>query len=335
MNVSTPLAALRTRAGVEVNVAVGCPAVLGEGAWAFGDAILAAQKSDVTLLFLGGSAKGGFDHTVHYDTTEKESLDRREIGLPGLQLDLLKALLKKTTTPIVLVMMQGGPIDIALADASPQVGSILQVGYPGQAGGDAVADLLLGVVSPAGRMPVTTYFSNYTAQSDMRSMDMRAFPGRTHRFLQVPVLYEFGFGLSYAKFEYRALSLTPRAAAASASRTVTLDVVNVGDVASDESVLVYAASRSGDPRHVRNLIWFKRLHDVQPGMSVRVRFTLSASELQVAAGGDAPGDAVRWHVPAGEWVLTTSACDSAAAARDTAALVGGNHPCALKFSVTA
>ena len=80
--------------------------------------------------------------------------------------------------------------------------------YPSQCGGDALAELLFGVNSPSGRLPITFYYSNFTSNVAMSDMALRpfskpdgkAYPGRTYRFFQQPVLYPFGFGLSYSKF---------------------------------------------------------------------------------------------------------------------------------------
>ena len=82
--------------------------VAGEGTWDFTSALQVANASDVAVVFLGGSAKGTVAGVTHYDTTEKEGMDRTEIGLPGVQLDLLKALATQTSTPIVVVLINGG-----------------------------------------------------------------------------------------------------------------------------------------------------------------------------------------------------------------------------------
>ena len=82
--------------------------VTGEGTWDFTSALEVSNSSDVVVVFVGGSAKGTVAGVTHYDTTEKEGMDRTEIGLPGLQLDLLKALATQTSTPLVVVLINGG-----------------------------------------------------------------------------------------------------------------------------------------------------------------------------------------------------------------------------------
>jgi hypothetical protein len=264
-------------------------------------------------------------------------LDRTSLALPGVQEGRLRAMLLKSDSPIVLVVINGGPIDISFAHAAPQVAAILHLGFPGTLGGEAIADVLTGSSAPAGRLPVTWYFANYSTQIDARSMDMRAWPGRTHRFLQVPVLYEYGYGLSYTSFVYRHLQLTPRSAPAAANRSASLEVFNAGSVASDEVVLLFSAFRpaGGPPRggasaHPRrDLLAFRRLRAVQPGQAVQLSFDLTPADFQLTDGG---GEGVRWHVPAGRWLLTTSACEGAEAAVEPAALQEP-HACAAEFWV--
>jgi beta-glucosidase len=163
-NVSTPLLALQRRLGAaNVAYAHGC-VVTGDGAWEFDDAIAAADGADVALFFIGSSAKGSFEGENALDTVEKEGLDRRAIDLPGLQGDLIKAVSKHTKTPIVVVLVSGGPIAIEDVMRNDRVRAIVVGWYGGQMAGEALADVLLGDVSPAGRLPVTIYAKNYTDQ---------------------------------------------------------------------------------------------------------------------------------------------------------------------------
>ena len=131
--------------------------------------------------------------------------------------------------------LRAGPLAIEWAVASPRVEAILEAWYPGQEGGTAIADALFGTVAPAGRLPVTVYHANYSGQVSERSMDMRAFPGRTHRFLQVPALYKFGYGLSYSTWTYDSVKFD------SSAHRVSFVLTNTGKVTSDHVVIVYSA----------------------------------------------------------------------------------------------
>ena len=91
---------------------------------------------------------------------------------------------KRSSTPIVVVLVHGGPLDVEWLQRSPRVAALLTAWTPGQ-GAAAIADVLFGDVAPAGRLPVTWHFQNFTAQSDFTDMSMRRWPGRTHRYLQV------------------------------------------------------------------------------------------------------------------------------------------------------
>lgn len=118
-----------------------------------------------------------------------------------------------------------------------------------------MADVLFGDVSPAGRLPVSWPFNNYTAQSAFGDMSMRRWPGRTHRYLQVPVLYPFGHGLSFASFRYSGMAAqcAGTAAAGRADGTgallcIALTVSNTGGMQSDEVVLLFLSFTGSAPQ---------------------------------------------------------------------------------------
>lgn len=95
-------------------------------------------------------------------------------------------------------------------------------------GAGAIADVLFGKVSPSGRLPVTFYHSNYTLLVKSASMDMAAWPGRTHRYLQEPPLYPFGHGLSYSTFEYGSLELIPAHSRDDGAALLQTSICNAG-----------------------------------------------------------------------------------------------------------
>ncbi|KAG2726949.1 hypothetical protein I3760_01G137200 [Carya illinoinensis] len=173
---------------------VGCDNVACNGVQGFEDAEAAARQADATILVMG------LDQSI-----EAESRDRLGLLLPGYQQELVSRVSKASKGPTVLVLMSGGPIDVSFAKFDPQISAILWAGYPGQAGGAAIADVLFGTTNPGGRLPMTWYPEGYVARLPMTIMDMRAnpfkgYPGRTYRFYKGPVVFPFGYGLSYTKF---------------------------------------------------------------------------------------------------------------------------------------
>ncbi|KAI9111873.1 hypothetical protein K1719_017563 [Acacia pycnantha] len=145
------------------------------------------------------------------DTTqEAEDLDRVSLLLPGKQASLVSSVATASKCPVILVLTGGGPLDVSFAEANPQVASILWVGYPGEAGGKALAEIIFGEANPAGRLPMTWYPESFT-RVPMTDMRMRAdptrdYPGRTYRFYTGSRIYGFGHGLSYSAFSYKFLS---------------------------------------------------------------------------------------------------------------------------------
>eukprot|EP01043_Picozoa_sp_COSAG02_P047631 COSAG02_NODE_4585_length_5189_cov_9.203929_7_plen_152_part_00 len=121
----------------------------------FPQALAAVDAADVVVLFLGAD-----------QTTEAEGFDRLTLGLVGAQQQLLDQVLrrsaeKSTPVPVVLVLVNGGPIDVSTAVESEHV-AILETFQPGELGGDAIINIMDGTSSPSGKMPYTTYFANYT-----------------------------------------------------------------------------------------------------------------------------------------------------------------------------
>ena len=146
-------------------------------------AVEAAKAADVAVLFVGSD-----------QTTEAENFDRREIGLAGVQEELIAAV-AAANPKTVLVLVNGGPL--AIESAKGSVPSIIEAFYPGQLGGDAIVSALTGGVNTFGKLPYTVYFKNFTAR-DVREVDLSRGTGVTYRHFSEPVLWPFGFGLSCA-----------------------------------------------------------------------------------------------------------------------------------------
>ncbi|KAJ4962234.1 hypothetical protein NE237_022173 [Protea cynaroides] len=154
----------------------------------------AAATADAVILIVG------LDQSI-----EAEGLDRENLTLPGQQEKLVMNVTSAAIGPVVLVIMSAGPIDLSFAKNQSKIVGILWVGYPGQFGGEAIAQVIFGDYNPGGRSPVTWYPQEYVDKVVMTDMNMRAnntvnFPGRTYRFYKGPSIYEFGHGLSYSIF---------------------------------------------------------------------------------------------------------------------------------------
>ena len=202
-----------------------------------------------------------------------EQASRSTLDLPGRQLELLAAVVA-TGTPTVAVVMSGRPLDLRWADEN--VPAILQVWYPGTAGGAAVADLLFGDVSPAARLPFTwprsvgqvpTYYARTTSQDPENA-------GQRYWDEPSTPLYPFGHGLSYSTFSYADLRVDRPSVGLEDSVTVTATVTNTGAVDADEVVQLYLHQRHGTAsRPVRELKGFERV-TVAAGASTEVAFTV-------------------------------------------------------------
>ncbi|XP_057776665.1 probable beta-D-xylosidase 2 [Salvia miltiorrhiza] len=162
----------------------------------FDRAMEAASKADATVLVMG------LDQSI-----EAEFVDRVGLLLPGRQQELVTKVASASKGPTILVLMSGGPLDVSFAQNDARIGAILWAGYPGQAGGAAIADVLFGAHNPGGKLPMTWYPQEYLNNLPMTTMDMRAnpsknYPGRTYRFYKGPVVYPYGYGLSYTTFKH-------------------------------------------------------------------------------------------------------------------------------------
>jgi beta-glucosidase len=221
-----------------------------------------------------------------------EGGDRLSIELPPLQQQLLEQL-HATGRPVVVVNLSGSAIALSWADE--HVNAILQAWYPGQAGGTAVADVLLGRYNPAGRLPVTFYRST----DDLPDFNDYAMPGRTYRYFEGAPLYAFGHGLSYTQFRYENLHAMP---AADGTVAVTFDVTNTGERDGDEVVQLYATPpASSNPRERHALCGFDRVY-LKAGETMRVSLTVLSTALR--RWNEAEG---HYAVPTGGWTLGAGA----------------------------
>ncbi|WRX30842.1 Glycoside hydrolase [Theobroma cacao] len=195
----TPLQALQSYAK-DTRYHPGCSAVNCSSALT-DQAVKIAKGADHVVLVMGLD-----------QTQEREDHDRVDLVLPAKQQNLISSIARAAKNPVILVLLSGGPVDITFAKYDQHIGSILWAGYPGEAGGLALAEIIFGDHNPGGRLPVTWYPQSFI-KVPMTDMRMRpepssGYPGRTYRFYQGPKVFEFGYGLSYSKYSYEFLPVT-------------------------------------------------------------------------------------------------------------------------------
>ena len=195
-------------------------------------AIQAARSADQVILVLGID-----------DHVEAESKDRYDIGLPAAQLRLYQEVLQVTQN-VILVLVNGGSLDISDAKLNPRVKGILEAFYPGEQGGLAVADVLFGHYNPSGRLPITILDSDYINQVDFLDMSLRNGMGRTYRFYRGEPVYPFGFGLSYTEFHFKVVSSHIWMRRGEVRAALTVRVSNVGSMDGAVSVLSFISNPS-------------------------------------------------------------------------------------------
>ncbi|HET6558626.1 MAG TPA: glycoside hydrolase family 3 C-terminal domain-containing protein [Prolixibacteraceae bacterium] len=259
-------------------------------------AVEAAKNSDAVVLVLGLNQRlEGEEMPIQVDGFKGG--DRTHLNLPKTQSDLMEAV-KATGKPIVLVLINGSALSINYA--AENMDAILTAGYPGQQGGNAIADVLFGDYNPAGRLPVT-YYKSVEQLPAFENYDME---GRTYRYFRQDPLYPFGFGLSYTTFGYSDLQL-PKESNVGEDLKVSVKVTNTGDRDGEEVVQLYVTDeKASTPRPIRQLEGFKRI-SLKKGESQVVEFTLSPRSLSminkkdvlvvepgwftIAVGGEQPG----------------------------------------------
>ncbi|BDD00818.1 glycoside hydrolase family 3 protein [Persicobacter psychrovividus] len=238
-------------------------------------AVALAESSDVAVVVLGLSQRleGEEGSNMPKGLEGFEEGDRTHLKLPQQQQELLKAV-QATGKPTVLVLMTGSAV--AINWAQENVPAIMQAGYPGQQGGNAIADVLFGDYNPAGRLPVT-YYKSVDQLPAFTNYDMQ---GRTYRYFKGDALYDFGFGLSYTNFEYSDLKVANKITNGS-TVAVEVTVTNTGAMDGDEVVQLYLTDKKASTlRPIRQLAAFERIH-LKKGASQVVKFSLTPEQFSM------------------------------------------------------
>jgi len=215
--------------------------------------------------------------------------DRLNLSLPKSEIAFMKALRRSVPLkPVIAVITAGSDVDV---DAiAPYADAIILAWYPGEQGGNALADIVFGDVSPSGHLPVTFYkaLSNVPDYSDYNMK------GRTYRYYNGPVQYPFGFGMSYTSFAYQLDGELKRKYKATDTITINLLVKNTGPMSGDEVVQAYIEYPQIDRMPFKELKAFKRVAVAQGGeepVSIKIpvrelqKWDMAKHEWKVYPGG--------------------------------------------------
>ena len=276
-----------------VNLVPGLQATGDKSTTGIAAAAAAAAKAEVTIIVAGMS-----------EAQEGEGHDRTDLELPGAQAELISTVTKAAKGKVILVVMSGGPVDLSAAKADPKIAAILIVGYPGQAGGLAIAETLFGDNPPAGKLTQTWYKASYAEQCHMTDMNMRPetkpeFPGwpvcigRTYRFFKGDPVFKFGDGLSYTTFGYSSLAID------AAKKSVSFTLTNTGAVPGAEVAQLYLRfpPTAGEPPQV--LKRFIKSDLLAPGASQAIAFEAFDPDFDLAIWDE---DVHGWKRVAGECI---------------------------------
>jgi beta-glucosidase len=224
-------------------------------------AVRIARRSDVAIVVAG--------------LEEGEFRDRSSLALPGRQEDLIRAV-AATGTPTVVVIVGGSAV--TMSRWLDDVDAVIQAWYPGEVGGTAVADVLFGTYNPAGRLPIT--FPMAEGQLPLRYNHKPTGRGDDYLDLTGQPLFPFGFGLSYARFEYSGLVIDPPSSGRTGTVRIRCTVKNVSGIAGDEVVQLYVRDvLASVARPVMELEGFRRVH-LTAGETKEVTIELPVERLR-------------------------------------------------------
>jgi beta-glucosidase len=253
-----------TRDPIEVAYALGCTVLGDRDPDEFVKATNAASAADVALVYVG------VDEQVSV-----EGLDRKSIGLPGAQNELVSAIYA-ANPKTVLVISSTAPVALN-SDEHDKLPAIVGGLFLGQEQGRALAEVIFGDYNPGGKLS-TTWYNKAEDLPDFH--DYKLMNGRTYMYFKGTPLYPFGHGLSYTTFEYSALKLSGKTLNAGETLTASLSVTNTGSRAGDEIVQFYVRASSETNNLIlplKQLVNFDRVH-LKPGEKRTVKFELPHSE---------------------------------------------------------
>lgn len=267
---------------VKINYSKGCDLVTlnDEG---IKDAVKAAQKSDVAIVVIGtASASLARDYT---NCTSGEGFDLTNLDPTGVQQQLVEAI-HATGKPTIIVLIQGKPFSIPWIKEN--IPAIVEAWYPGEKGGQSIAEILFGKLNPSGRIPVSfprsvghlPCFYNHlpTDKGYYKQRGRYGKPGRDYVFSDPTALWSFGYGLSYTTFSYNKIELNNKNLSFNDSLMVSVDVENTGEREGKETVQLYIRQEyCSVTRPVKELKAFKKI-SIEPRETKQVNFKLSLND---------------------------------------------------------
>lgn len=261
------------------------------------DAVDAAKKSDIAILFIGGNR----DY-------ESESRDRKDLSLPFGEQSLVDAVTAANPNTIVVVI-GGAPYDIG--EIKKNNHTIVWSWYNGSENGNALADVLLGKINPSGKLPFT--FPASLNDSPAHSDGEEAYPGKNHEVVykegilvgyrwfdtkNIELLYPFGYGLSYTNFKYSGIHTNKKVYKPGETITVSLDVKNIGNYSGKETVQLYVSKSSSKiERAEKELKAFKKI-SVGKGQTTKINVSIPVKDLAYF-----DSDSMKWIVEPGDYKI--------------------------------
>jgi beta-glucosidase len=244
--------------------------------------IWASQGCDATIAVIGltplleGEEGDAF--------LSKSGGDKASLSLPESQIIFMKKLRAAHNKPIIAVITAGSAVDISAIE--PYADAIILAWYPGEQGGNALADIIFGNTSPSGRLPLTFYKS----VNDLPAFTDYSMQGRTYRYFKEQPEYPFGFGLSYSSFDYQWNNNPANSYKSADTIKFSVDVKNTGNFDADEVVQAYVEYPNMERMPIKELKAFKKVN-INKGSVVKVELTIPVSDLK------------KWDLSTHKWKL--------------------------------
>ena len=233
-----------------------------------------AGNSDATIAVLGisGVLEGEEGESIASETAG----DRIDYNIPQNQIDYLQKLDEAAgENPLVVVITGGSPMN--LEKVHEYADAVLLAWYPGEEGGNAVADIIFGKVSPSGRLPITFPRS----LEDLPAYEDYTMEGRTYKYMDAKPMYPFGFGLSYSRFKYSDLKLSKKEVKQGQSISATITVTNTGDHTAEEVIQLYLSDVETSVKAPKYQLYGIKRVNLEPESSQEVSFEITSKMMEL------------------------------------------------------